>query len=163
MSARVLITTASERQAVAVGCRKDHPAPPVGTDQNHRDQGLFAPSCSVTTTRRRRFLWAAWWTAPPAREPFRKPDLFAGGARTRDEALAQARSAAPVPLVEIEPLWARAWARVLLGQAPWNARAAERPRASVRPAPAPPTATSIWEILGVTSRSTADDLKRAFR
>lgn len=108
-------------------------------------------------------MWATWWTAPPAREPFRKPDAFAGGARTRDEALAQARSAAPVPLVEIEPLWARAWARVLLGQAPWSARAAERPRASVRPAPAPPTATSIWEILGVTSRSTADDLKRAFR
>jgi hypothetical protein len=150
-------------EARALRRRKDHPAPPVGTDQNHRDQGLFAPSCSVTTTRRRRFLWAAWWTVPPSREPFRKPDSFAGGARTRDEALAQARSAAPVPLVEIEPLWARAWARVLLGQAPWSVRAAERPRASVRPAPAPPTATSIWEILGITSRSTADDLKRAFR
>jgi hypothetical protein len=108
-------------------------------------------------------LWAAWWTAPPARDPFRKPDSFAGGARSRHEALAQARGAAPVPLVEIEPRWARAWARVLLGQAPWSVRAAEAPRASARPAPATPAATSIWETLGITSRSTADDLKRAFR
>jgi hypothetical protein len=108
-------------------------------------------------------LWVAWWTAPPAREPFRKPDSFAGGARSRDEALAQARSAAPVPLIEIEPRWARAWARVLLGQAPWSVRAGEAPHPSARPAPATPTAPSIWEILGIPSRSTADDLKRAFR
>ena len=87
------------------------------------DKELFVASCSVTTTRRRRFMWVAWWTAPPAREPFRKPDAFSGGARSHEEALAQARRAAGVLLVEIEPYWARAWARVLLGRPPWGVRA----------------------------------------
>ena len=68
-------------------------------------------------------MWVAWWTAPPAREPFRKPDAFSGGARSHEEALAQARRAAGVLLVEIEPYWARAWARVLLGRPPWGVRA----------------------------------------
>jgi hypothetical protein len=68
-------------------------------------------------------MWVAWWTAPPAREPFRKPDAFSGGARSPEDALVQARRAAGVPLVEIEPYWARAWARVLLGRPPWGVRA----------------------------------------
>src|SRR3954451_10586603 len=89
------------------------------------DKGLFVASCSITTTRRRRFMWVAWWTAPPAREPFRKPDAFSGGARSHEEALAQARRAAGVLLVEIEPYWARAWARVLLGRPPWGVGAKE--------------------------------------
>ncbi len=115
-------------------------------------------------------MWVAWWTAPPAREPFRKPDAFSGGARSHDEALAQARRAAGVPLVEIEPSWARAWARVLLGRAPWSARAegAASSSAHRRSTTAPPhaakvTPTSIWETLGITARATADELKRAFR
>ena len=123
-------------------------------------------------------MWVAWWTAPPAREPFRKPDAFSGGARSHDEALAQARRAAGVLLVEIEPYWARAWARVLLGQPPWGARAAASSSAHTRSSgrstttttdSAPATrasttsTTSIWEILGISARATADDLKRAFR
>ena len=119
-------------------------------------------------------MWVAWWTAPPAREPFRKPDAFSGGARSHEEALAQARRAAGLRLVEIEPYWARAWARVLLGRPPWGVRAegaassgAHR-RSSGRATTATTdgattSTTSIWETLGITARATADDLKRAFR
>jgi len=120
-------------------------------------------------------MWVAWWTAPPAREPFRKPDAFSGGARSHEEALAQARRAAGVTLVEIEPYWARAWARVLLGRPPWGVRAeggasasSAHERSSGRSTTAPtnaarPTTTSIWATLGITARATAVDLKRAFR
>jgi hypothetical protein len=131
------------------------------------DKGLFVASCSVTTTRRRRFMWVAWWTAPPARAPFRKPDAFSGGARSHEEALAQARRAAGMSLVEIEPYWARAWARVLIGRSPWGVRAdgAASSSAHGRATTATPKAAtaSIWETLGITARATADDLKRAFR
>jgi hypothetical protein len=136
------------------------------------ETGLFVASCSVTTTRRRRFMWVAWWTAAPARAPFRKPDASSGGARSHEEALAQARRAAGLPLVEIEPHWARAWARVLLGQPPWTVRAegtassGAHGRSSSTTAmtnAAKATTTSIWETLGITARATADDLKRAFR
>ena len=138
------------------------------------DKGLFVALCSVTTTRRRRFMWVAWWTAPPAREPFRKPDAFSGGARSHEEALAQARRAAPVPLVEIEQHWARAWARVLVGRPPWGvgaeggAGSSAHGRSSGRSTTATTndaraTTTSIWETLGITARATVDDLKRAFR
>ena len=121
-------------------------------------------------------MWVAWWTAPPAREPFRKPDAFSGGARSHEEALAQARRAAPVPLVEIEPYWARAWARVLLGRAPWGvggegtARsfgaqgpAHARSTTATTNAAAQAPSTSIWETLGITARATAEELKRAYR
>ena len=117
-------------------------------------------------------MWVAWWTAPPAREPFRKPDAFSGGARSHEEALAQARRAAGVLLVEIEPYWARAWTRVLLGRPPWSVRAKQHaggPRpSSGRSTTAPTnaaraTTTSIWETLGITARATIDELKRAFR
>ena len=119
-------------------------------------------------------MWVAWWTAPPAREPFRKPDAFSGGARSHEEALAQARRAAGVLLVEIEPYWARAWARILLGRPPWGVRAegaasgSAHKRSSGRsttatPNAAPATTASIWETLGITARATADDLKRVFR
>ena len=122
-------------------------------------------------------MWVAWWTAPPAREPFRKPDAFSGGARGHEEALAQARRAAGVPLVEIEPYWARAWSRVLLGRPPWGigAEGAASGSAHSRSSGGATTATtggarattttttSIWETLGITARATAADLKRAFR
>ena len=123
------------------------------------DKGLFIGSCSVTTTRRRRFMWVAWWTAPPVREPFRKPDAFSGGARSPEEALAQARRAAGVPLVEIESYWARAWARVLIGRPPWSARAEGAGGSSAHKRSggsttetmddrASPTPTSIWRRSG---------------
>ena len=122
-------------------------------------------------------MWVAWWTAPPAHEPFRKPDAFSGGARSHEEALAQARRAAGVLLVEIEPSWARAWTRVLLGRPPWGVRAegvasgSAESRSSGRSTRAATdgaraatrSTTSIWETLGITARATADELKRAFR
>jgi len=119
-------------------------------------------------------MWVAWWTAPPARAPFRKPDASSGGARSHEEALAEARRAVGGPLVEIEPYWARAWARVLLGRPPWGVRAegaasgSAHGRSSGRSTTAMTnaaqvTTTSIWETLGITARATADDLKRAFR
>src|SRR6185369_13855856 len=117
---------------------------------------LFAPVCALAPTRRRRFLWAAWWTGAPARKPFRKPDAHEGGARTRAEALAAAERAAGVRLVEIESSWARAWARVLVGEAPWPKREEGR-TASLRPARAAPA--SIWSILGVEAGAGADELK----
>src|SRR3954462_2306970 len=99
-------------------------------------------------------MWGAGWTAPPEREPFRKPDAFSGGARSHEDALAQARRAAGRPLVEIEPHWARAWARVLIGRPPWGVRApgpAGSSGARARSTAATTTnatkanATSIWE------------------
>src|SRR4029079_15433178 len=107
-------------------------------------------------------MWVAWWTAPPAREPFRKPDAFSGGARSHEEALAHARRAAGLPLVEIHPYWARAWARILLGRAPWGVRA-DGGTSSFGAHGRSTTTTSIWETIGITARATADDLKRAFR
>jgi hypothetical protein len=121
---------------------------------------LFAAVVSIAPTRRRRFLWAAWWTAPPAREPFRKPDASAGGARTRDEALAQAEQAAGRALVEIEGLWARAWSRVLMGQPPFTRPAADAPTAA---RPDRTTPDSIWTTLGLDPHATIDQIRAAFR
>ncbi len=137
---------------------------------------LFAAVCSITSTKRRRFLWAAWWTGPPTREPFRKPDAFHGGARTREEALAAAERAAGAHLVEIEPRWARAWARVLVGQAAFrkqrksgdeDAATPDAKSGAKRAARAPGAGevprASVWAILGVTPQVTAGELKRAYR
>ena len=124
---------------------------------------LFAAGCSIAPTRRRRFLWAAWWSAPPARDPFRKPDAFQGGARTREEALAQAERTAGVHLVELEPRWARAWARVLVGQPPWLEKSTGEERHGTAPRAKAAPRASVWATLGVTRDATEDDLKRAFR
>lgn len=128
---------------------------------------IFAAVVSVAPTKRRRWLWAAWWTAPPAREPFRHPDASEGGAETREAALAAAAAAAGRPLVEIEGRWARAYARTLLGQPPWTAR--ERAAASsgvdapLPRRPAAPAQASIWQLLGVQPRATTEEIRRAFR
>jgi len=124
---------------------------------------LFAPVCAIAPTRRRRFLWAAWWTAAPSRKPFRKPDAFAGGARTRAEAQAAAERAANCQLTEIESSWARAWSNILIGKEPWpptrDASASEHaPRAR-----ATSNATSIWQLLGLEPSATLSEIKRAYR
>jgi DnaJ domain len=133
---------------------------------------LFGPVCSITTTKRRRFFWAAWWTAPPRRAPFVKPDASDGGAATFEEALAAAEKRAGTSLRVIEPLWARAWIRVLRGQHPWpnGSWSAEPPprTAGAQPAPTPTpqaqgSAESIWVTLGVSPDVSAEDLKLAFR
>jgi hypothetical protein len=123
---------------------------------------LFAPGVSVTRTKRRRLLWAAWWSGPPMREPFRKPDAAQGGARTLEEARAEAERAAARPLTGLDPSWARAWARVLQGEPPW-------PSAAPRNAAAPPAAShadapvSVWALLGLTSRANLEEVKSAYR
>jgi hypothetical protein len=126
---------------------------------------LFAAAVSIAPTKRRRFLWAAWWTAAPSRDPFRKPDASEGGARTRDEALRHAEKAAGRALVEIEPLWARAWARIVMDLPPFTQAAPDpttttttaTPRASREPT------TSIWQLLGLTPHATIPEIRAAFR
>lgn len=126
---------------------------------------IFAAGYAVTRTKRRRFLWAAWWTEPPRREPFRKPDAARGGARSLEEARAQAFAAAKQPLVELDPTFARAWARVLRGEAPWPERGASSsehahlPNACASPVAAP----SVWSVLGLNAQASAMDVLRAYR
>ena len=114
-------------------------------------------------TRRRRFLWAAWWTAPPVADPFRAPDAASGGARTRDEAHQEAERAAGQRLVEVDGRWAGAWVRVQRGEAPWP-KAKER-AADAAPAPAAPKGSRPWalSVLGLGAEASAGEIKRAFR
>lgn len=123
---------------------------------------LFAPVVSITSTKRRRFFWAAWWSGPPVRVPFKKPDASDGGAATYDEAIAAATARAGAPLTVTDPLWARAWMRVLRGDETWPSKADREPRAprgALRDLPP----GSIWELLGVTSDVTPTELKAAYR
>lgn len=123
---------------------------------------LFAPVCSITLTKRRRFFWAAWWSGAPTRVPFRRPDASDGGARTFEEAHVAAERAAGASLGVLDPLWARAWNRVLRGQPPWPNGPRE---ATPRPVstPGPEGAASIWAVLGVEPGVTEAELKLAFR
>lgn len=121
---------------------------------------MFAPGYSVTRTKRRRLLWAAWWSGPPVREPFRKPDAAQGGARTLEEARAEAERAAARPLARLDPSWARAWARVLQGDPPWSSA---EPRRTAAPRPAAAPSLSVWAVLGLSSKASVDDVKSAYR
>ncbi|MEI9952760.1 MAG: hypothetical protein WDO74_28205 [Pseudomonadota bacterium] len=81
---------------------------------------LFAPVCAIAPTRRRRFLWAAWWTAralTPAlpHSPTRLPAERAPALKPH----AAAERAANCKLSEIESSWARAWSNILIGKEPW--------------------------------------------
>jgi hypothetical protein len=118
-------------------------------------------------TRRRRFLWAAWWTAPPEAEPFRKPDAQSGGARSRAEAQEAAERAAGQRLVEIDGRWAGAWVRVLRGDPPWPKARAEEEGEGARVAgkPAAPRGSRPWALglLGLAMDASAEEIKRAFR
>jgi hypothetical protein len=96
-------------------------------------------------------------------EPFRKPDAASGGARSREEAFAQAEHAAGRSLVETDGRWAGAWVRVLRGEPPWpKPRDTTVPRASP---PERPRAGRAWALatLGLTEGASEEDVKRAFR
>ncbi len=125
---------------------------------------IIAAVVSITPTRRRRFLWAAWWTAAPSPAPFRKPDASSGGARTREEALKEAEAAVGRSLVEIEAAWARAWQRVLMGEPafPPGAQPSQGPTSPTRARREPP-AGSIWSVLGVDANATIEQIRAAFR
>jgi hypothetical protein len=124
---------------------------------------LFAPVCAIAPSRRRRFSWAAWWTGAPVRKPFRKPDAFEGGARTRAEALAAAERAAGCKLTEIEAGWARAWANILIGKEPWTSSAERRAAGEAPRARANNDAISIWQTLRLEPNATLSEIKRAYR
>lgn len=116
-------------------------------------------------TRRRRFFWAAWWSGPPEADPFRRPDAASGGARSREEAIAQAERAAGRRLVETEGRWAGAWVRVLRGEPPWPKPREKQAEPRVPRTPTRPRGGRAWalETLGLTADATAEEVKRAFR
>jgi hypothetical protein len=121
---------------------------------------------SIVPTKRRRFFWAAWWSAPPEAEPFRKPDASSGGARSREEAHAAAERAAGQTLTEVESRWAGAWVRVLRGDRAWpRARSGEATRAAEPRRVDPPKGSRPWaySLLGLTTSATVTEIKRAFR
>jgi hypothetical protein len=123
---------------------------------------------AVTATKRRRYIWAAWWTGEPTREPFRKPDAWIGGARTPAEARAAAERAAGGPLGELDSMWVRAWLRIQRGQAPWIAKPPKPPPEARDPRPVAgrfvvPRGTSPFAVLGLTPMASPAEIKRAFR
>jgi DnaJ domain len=144
---------------------------------------LFLPQVSVAATRRRRFLWCLWWSGPPVHTPFRKPDAFQGGARTHEEALRMAERAfqlghperpkassdpSNMTLQEVEPRWARAWGRTLVGDTPWpKVRGKNEHNEAALPVSAAlenvANAASLWTILGTSKDATLEELKQAFR
>jgi hypothetical protein len=125
---------------------------------------LFTAVCSIAPTRRRRFLWAAWWTAAPSKRPFRKPDASEGGARTREDALRAAEKAAGRPLLEIESGWARAWANLLVGKEAWAGQRSADDGAPIRPkGTASHPAPSVWSTLGLRADATVPQIKSAYK
>ncbi|MDQ3032636.1 MAG: J domain-containing protein [Myxococcota bacterium] len=130
---------------------------------------LFAAVVSITRTQRGRFFWAAWWSGPPVRHPFRKPDASNGGASTYEDALREAEQSAGRALMVIEPRWARACVRSMRGMPPFTpaellaaaSPSAEHPLAP-RAVPASSVA-SLWTVLGVEPRASVEEIKRAFR
>ena len=125
----------------------------------HVTTNLSTALCSITTTQRRRYFWAAWWTGQPSHSPFRRPDAAHGGARSFEEALVEAEAVAGRSLTVIDPYWARAWKTILRGQEPSPPPAA-RPR--VRPAPAAVEA-SAWSVLGLSPGASLVEVRRAFQ
>ena len=119
---------------------------------------LASAVVSIVGTQRRRYFWAAWWTSAPRYQPFQKPDASHGGARSRDEALAQAQRLSGRHLSVIEDHWALAWKRVLRGESS-PTPPSEKPRL-VRSAPAP---VSAWAQLGLAPGATLSELKRAYK
>ena len=123
------------------------------------DSAPLTGSCSITRTRRRRFLWCAWWTTAPTPDPFARPDAWSGGARTLEEAHAAAERAAGRPLRRIEPRWAKAFVRLKDGLPPWpERRAANEPARPMSEVPADPR-----QVLGVGPQASVEEIKAAFR
>ena len=114
-------------------------------------------------TQRGRFFWAAWWSAPPQRVPFRKADAQNGGASSWHEAKAQAEAMTGRAFSDIDPAWARAVNRVLRGQAPFTETQAKVLEHGKPEKPVPSEPASIWTTLGITPEATLKDIKAAFR
>lgn len=138
---------------------------PPTTSSDAPEYALDLAAVSIAPTKRRRFLWVAWWTGPPTRVPFRKPDAYEGGARTREEARAAAELRAGRTLTEVPALWARAWMRVLAGQRPWfEVQGRVASSSSEAPVDVPRTEVpGAASILGVERDASLDEVKRAYR
>jgi DnaJ domain len=117
---------------------------------------LLRAVVSITRTKRRRFLWCAWWSRAPTVEPFAPPDAWNGGARTEEEALAEASLRAGMPLARIEGRWAGAWMRARAGRPPFVRRPARVESAAPRP-------IDPHDVLGVPVGATLAQLKARFR
>lgn len=115
-------------------------------------RGLFA----LAKTKRKRFLWCAWWTGEPTAKPFRPPDAWGGGAYTREEAQVLAERAAGRPLTPIDDHWAGAWKRIVAGLDPFPKRAPSSSRA-------PAVSGDPYGVLGLTSAATLAEVRLAFR
>ena len=127
--------------------------PEVEPKPTQLSRGVYA----IARTKRRRFLWCAWWTGEPVASPFRAPDAWGGGARTEEDAKTLAERAADRPLELVDGHWAGAWKRVVAGRPPFVAHdpstgAAERTR------PIDP-----YALLGVPATASFADVKAAFR
>lgn len=110
---------------------------------------------ALAKTKRKRWLWCAWWTGEPTARPFRPPDAWGGGAFTREEAQALAEKAAGRPLSPVDDHWAGAWKRKLAGLEPF-------PKHTVR-APTLERPVDPFVVLGLTGDATLDEVKLAFR
>lgn len=121
--------------------------------------GLSRGVYALARTKRKRFLWCAWWTGEPTAKPFRPPDAWGGGADTEEGAKLLAERAAGMPLELVDGHWAGAWKRIQAGMAPFPKRA-ERPTVAsddpVRP-------VDPYVLLGIDAKATLDDVKAAFR
>jgi len=97
--------------------------------------------------------------------PFRRPDTSDGGATSFDDARVTAEARTGHSLSILDPLWARAWIRIVRGEDAWPTRASREPHVKAA-APAPPATSgaSVWSILGITARDvTEEQLKAAYR
>jgi hypothetical protein len=120
-------------------------------------QGVYA----LTQTKRRRWLWCAWWKSSPAADPFVAPDAWGAGLRTEAEAIEAAQTAAGMTLQRVEGRWAGAWVRHRAGLPAFIAR----PPKAARPisADALTAARSPFTILGISSDADAAAIRVAYR
>ncbi len=123
------------------------------------NDGLSRGVYAIARTKRKRFLWCAWWTGEPTAKPFRAPDAWGGGARTEDQARVLAERAAGRALEPIDGHWAGAWKRTIAGLKPFPTHTAREPRAATdRKPPVDP-----YALLGIANDTPLEDVKTAFR
>jgi hypothetical protein len=131
----------------------------VSDAQASLDRGVV----SIARTQRGRFAWAAWWSGAPTMAPFRKPDGSGGGFTTWHEARADAERVSGRTRADVDSGWAHAFLRTLRGQPALN-DGQKRRLAGERPPPRPRTEPrSIWDTLGVSTKATELEIRRAYR
>lgn len=122
-------------------------------------QGVYA----LTHTKRRRFLWCAWWKTSPQADPFVPPDAWGAGLRTEAEAIAEAQTAAGITLQRIEGRWAGAWVRARAGLPPFIARGQQPPAAGAAKTRAATVNANPFRVLGIDADADIAAIKAAYR